>query len=94
MDGVAVAALAARPAGDVPGIGSTAVAVLTDDVGLAGTLSGVLIALTPVRGGTGPRYGALGGTHALCREEEERYMLHHNYYKYFPTNMTRLVFVI
>lgn len=50
MDGVAVAALAARPVGDVPRIGSTAVAVLTDHVRLAGTLAAVLVALTLIRG--------------------------------------------
>lgn len=50
VDGVAVAALAARPVGDVPRIGSTAVAVLTDHVRLAGTLAAVLVALTLVRG--------------------------------------------
>lgn len=50
MDGVAVADLATRPAGDVPGIGSAAVAVLTDDVRLAGALAGVLITVTVIRG--------------------------------------------
>lgn len=32
MDGVAVALLAARPAGDVPGVRSAAVAVLPDHI--------------------------------------------------------------
>lgn len=50
VDGVAVAALAARPTGEVPGIGGAAVAVLTDHVGLAGTLAAVLITLTLVGG--------------------------------------------
>lgn len=50
VDGVAVAALAARPAGDVPRISSAAVAVLTDHVRLAGTLTAELIALTLIRG--------------------------------------------
>lgn len=67
--GVAVAALAARSAGDVPRIGSAAVAVLTDHVGLAGTLTAELIALTVVRGGTGLRSRAHRVTHALCTEE-------------------------
>lgn len=49
MDGVAVAALTAGPACDVPGIRSAAVAVLTDDVGLAGTLTAALVTLTLVR---------------------------------------------
>lgn len=58
VDGVAVAELATRPAADVPGIRSAAVAVLSDDVRLAGTLAGVLITLTIIRGGTGLRCGA------------------------------------
>lgn len=70
MDGVAVAALAARPARDVPRVGGAAVAVLTDHVGLAGTLTAVLVALTLVRGGTGLRCRAHRGAHALCAEEE------------------------
>lgn len=55
MDGVAVAAFAAGAAGDVPGVGGAAVAVLTHHVGLAGTLTTALITLTVVRRGTGPR---------------------------------------
>lgn len=46
MDRVAVAFLAARPAGDVPSVRSTAVAVLAHHVGFAGTLAAVLVALT------------------------------------------------
>ncbi len=50
VDRVAVAVLAALPAGDVPRISSTAVAVLTDHVGQAGALAAALITLTLVRG--------------------------------------------
>lgn len=50
MDRIAVAALAARPAGEVPRIWSAAVAVLTDHVGLAGTLATALVALTVIGG--------------------------------------------
>lgn len=53
MDGVTVAGLAARPAGDVPRIRSTAVAALAEHIGLAGTLAAVLRALALIRGGTG-----------------------------------------
>lgn len=49
VDGVAVAALAARPAGDVPRVRSTAVAVLADHVRLAGAVAAVLIALALIR---------------------------------------------
>lgn len=70
--GVAVAALAARSAGDVPRVGGAAVAVLTDHVGLAGTLTAELIALTVVGGGTGLRSRAHRVTHALCTEEGRR----------------------
>ena len=49
MDGVAVALLAARPTGDVPRVGSAAVAVLTHHVRPAGTLTRVLVALALVR---------------------------------------------
>lgn len=49
MDGVAVAALAARPAGDVPRVGSAAVAVLADHIGLAGAVAALLVALALVR---------------------------------------------
>lgn len=50
VDGVTVALLAACSAGDVPGVCSAAVAVLTDDVRLAGTLARVLITLTLISG--------------------------------------------
>lgn len=52
--GVAVAPFAPRPAGDVPGIGGAAVAVLPDHVGLAGAVTADLIALTLAGGGAGP----------------------------------------
>lgn len=68
MDGVAVAAPAAVAAGDVPRIGSAAVAVLTDHVGLAGTLAAALVALALVGGGTGLRCCAQRLAHALCTE--------------------------
>lgn len=55
VDGIAVAALAARPTGEVPRIWSTAVAVLTDHVGQAGTLATALVALTFIGGRTGIR---------------------------------------
>lgn len=55
MDRIAVAALAARPAGEVPRIWSAAVAVLTDHVGLAGTLATAQVALTVIGGRTGIR---------------------------------------
>lgn len=50
VDGVAVTALAARPAGDVPRIGSAAVTVLTDHVGLAGAPAAVPVTLTFIWG--------------------------------------------
>lgn len=50
VNGFAVAALAALPADNVPRIGGTAVTVLPNHVGLAGTLATVLIALTLIRG--------------------------------------------
>lgn len=68
MDRVAVAALAAVAAVDVPRIGSAAVAVLTDHVGLAGTLAAALVALALVGGGTGLRRRAQRLAHALCTE--------------------------
>lgn len=71
VDGVAVAALAPGAAGDVPRIGSTAVAVLTDHVLFAGTLAAVLVTLTLIRGGTGLRCCAHRVTHALCTEEKK-----------------------
>lgn len=55
VDGVAVTALAARPTGKVPRIWSAAVAVLTDHVGLAGTLATALVAPTVIGGRTGIR---------------------------------------
>ena len=70
MDGVAVTALAARPAGDVPGISSTAVAVLTDHVRLAGALAAEPLTLTLLWGCAGLRYRAQRVTHTLCREED------------------------
>lgn len=68
VDGVAVAALAARPAGQVPGVGGAAVAVLTDDIWQAGTLTAELVTLTLVRRGTGLRGGAWRVTRALCNQ--------------------------
>lgn len=50
MDGVAVAAVAACAARNVPRVRGAAVAVLTHHVGLAGTLAAALIALAPIRG--------------------------------------------
>lgn len=70
VDGVAVAVLAARSAGNVPRVGGAAVAVLTNHVWLAGTLTAELITLTLVGGGADPRYRAHRVTHALCTEEE------------------------
>lgn len=48
VDGVAIAMLAALVTGQVPGVGSAAVAVLANHIGLAGTLAAVLLALTVV----------------------------------------------
>lgn len=69
VNGFAVAALTSLPADNVPCIGGTAVAVLADHVGLAGTLATVLIALALIRGRTGLRYGSHCVTHALCTGE-------------------------
>lgn len=69
MDGVAVAALAARPAGDVPRIRGAAVAVLADHVGLAVTLAAVPVTLTFIWGGAGLTHRAHRVTHTLYREE-------------------------
>lgn len=66
VDGIAVAVLAARSAGDVPRIGSAAVAVLTDHVGPAGTLAAALVALTLIGGRTGPGYRPRRVARALC----------------------------
>lgn len=55
MDRVAVAALAARSAGEVPRIGSAAVTVLPDHVGQAGTLAITLVTAAVVRGWTDVR---------------------------------------
>lgn len=68
MDRVAVAALAAVAAGDVPRVGSAALAVLPDHVGLAGTLAAALVALALIGGGTGLRRRAQRLAHALCTE--------------------------
>lgn len=69
VDGVAVAALAARAAAQVPGVGGAAVAVLPDHAGLAGTLTGALVALTLVRRGAGLRRRPHRVTHALCTQQ-------------------------
>ena len=58
MDGVTVAGLATRSAGEVPCIRSAAVTALADHVGFAGTLATVLEALAVIRGGTGLSDGA------------------------------------
>lgn len=47
---MAVTALAALPAGDVPGVHCAAVAVLADHVGQAGALAALLVALALVWG--------------------------------------------
>lgn len=72
MDGVAVAALAARPAGDVPGVRSAALAVLAHHAGSAGALAAALVALALLRGGAGPGERAHGVTHALWRGRRSR----------------------
>lgn len=50
MDGVAVAAVAACPASNVPRVRGAAVAVLTHHAGLAGALAAALVALALVGG--------------------------------------------
>ena len=76
MGGVTVTALAARPVGDVPRVRGTAVTVLTDHVGLAGTLTGLLITLTLARGRTGLGERPRAVAHALCTEDvTDQYLL-------------------
>lgn len=65
MVGGAVAFPAARPARDVPGVRSAAVAVLAHHVWFAGALAAVLVALALFRGRTGPWERAHWVTHAL-----------------------------
>lgn len=67
MDGVAVAVVAARPAGDVPGVRSAAVAALAHHPRFAGTLAAVLVALALFRGQTGLRERPHRVTRALWR---------------------------
>lgn len=72
MDGVAIATLAAIATGQVPGVGSAAVAVLANHVGLAGTLAAVLLALAVVTRAAGMGGRAWHVAHALCIEREEK----------------------
>lgn len=71
VDGVAIATLTALATGQVPGVGSAAVAVLANHVGLAGTLAAVLLALAVVTRATGLGSSAWHVAHALCTECEK-----------------------
>lgn len=71
VDRVAFAALATVTTGQVPGVGSAAVAVLANHVGLAGTLATLLLTLAVIGGLTGLGRCARHMAHALCKEYEK-----------------------
>lgn len=72
MFGVAVAALTAGAAGHVPGIGGAAVAVLTDNVGQAVTLTAAAIAVAVAGGRTAGLVGSQCVTNTLCDHKKKK----------------------
>lgn len=71
MFGVAVAGLTAAAARHVPGVGGAAVAVLTDHVGEAVTLTAAALAVTVAGRRTAGGVAAQLVTHTLCGPEPD-----------------------
>lgn len=69
--GVAVAALTPEAACHIPGVGCTAVAILTGHVGQAGTLTAAAVAVTISRRGAAGRAGAQLVTHTFCEAKQQ-----------------------
>lgn len=83
MFGVAVAGLTAAAARHVPGVGRAAVAVLTDHVGEAVTLTAAAVAVTVTGGRTAGGIAAQLVTNTLCGQEPDFIRIYQDFTQQF-----------